>query len=143
MFGGVGVAEEGWEVYGSVGELGVGLEDALCIGVGDDAGVVLDDFDPFGFWAEDDAGSFKEEGFFLDATTVGHHEECVLLEERHFEEREWVEEVDEGLGDEECAVGVGEFAASAWMKWEDDGDLFVASDLDECCEYCVESLWEM
>ena len=86
MLGGVGVAEEGREDGLRAQEMVVGRQDPLRVGIGHDAGAVLDDFDPLGFGTQDDAGTGEEEGLLLDAAAVRHHDEGVLLQDDDVEE---------------------------------------------------------
>ena len=68
-----------------------GVDDAGRVGVGDDGCLMVYDFDPFCFGSEDNARFLKEIGLLLDAAAVCQDKACVLLQEYHLEEREWVD----------------------------------------------------
>ena len=82
----MGIAKEVWETDRMPDELAISLSDAAVVGIGDDAGAVVNDFNPFGFVAQDDARLLKEESLFLHAAAVGHNNAGILLQHVDFKE---------------------------------------------------------
>lgn len=86
FFGGVGVSEKFGETDGLRGKAVVGIEDAVVVGIGDDASTSVNNLDPFGLGSENDGGTGEEESLFLHPATVGHHHFGILLQKVDFKE---------------------------------------------------------
>ena len=112
----MGVAKKVGEADGMIDELAVGIDDALLIGIGNDAGSVVDNLHPFGFRTQNDAGLFEEKSLFLHTATIGHHNARILFEKVDFEECGRRDETD-GIGLEEGRVGTFEYLAGAVLQY--------------------------
>ena len=73
-----------------------GFEDGGGVGTGEGVGSSFDEFYPFGFVAQGDAGLLEEVGFLLQAAAVGHDEVAVFEQPDHFEVADGVYDSDAG-----------------------------------------------
>src|ERR1035437_1821833 len=64
----------------------------VFIHIGKNGSAAFNKFNPFGFRAKNDAGFFKEEGFFLHATRISADEHAVFFQHDHFKKRNRSEE---------------------------------------------------
>ena len=85
--GGVAVAEKRREDGAGAQKMVIGRTDPPGIGIGDEAGAVIDNLDPLGLGAENDAGASEEEGFLLHPAAVRHDDKGILLQDDDVEER--------------------------------------------------------
>lgn len=73
------VTKEVGEMDRMIGQLAIGGNNAIVVGIGNDAGTVVHNLHPLSLWSENDAGSLKEEGLLLHTTTIGHNDFGMLF----------------------------------------------------------------